>query len=162
MIQVISGSARAHARSAASQLLCAPSMGSTVFSVTSYKALYEDARRCERWNRLHPAEKPRMPYVAQVMEGRPGPVVAALDHVSAVALSITPWVPGPYSVLGTDGFGRSEDRARLRRFFEVDAENIALAALQSLAEQGQMPKTKVAAAIKSLGLDPEKPNPRDV
>jgi pyruvate dehydrogenase E1 component len=137
-------------------------VGSTVFSVTSYKALYEDARRCDRWNRLHPAEKPRTPYVAQVMEGPPGPVVAALDHVSAVGLSITPWVPGPYSVLGADGFGRSEDRARLRRFFEVDAENIALTALESLAEQGQMPKAKVAAAIKSLGLDPEKPNPRDV
>jgi len=137
-------------------------VGSTVFSVTSYKALGEDARACERWNRLHPGQPARKPYVAQVMEGRPGPVVAALDYVSALALSITPWVPGPYSVLGTDGFGRSEDRVRLRRFFEVDAENIVLAALESLADQGRLPKSKVAAAIRSLGLDPEKPNPRDV
>jgi pyruvate dehydrogenase E1 component len=137
-------------------------VGSTVFSVTSYKALYEDARRCERWNRLHPGEKPREPYVAQVMHGRSGPVVAALDYVSALALSITPWVPAPYAVLGTDGFGRSEDRVRLRRFFEVDAENVALAALESLAEQGRMPKSQVATAVKSLGLVPEKPNPRDV
>jgi len=137
-------------------------VGSTVFSVTSYKALGEDARACERWNRLHPGQDPRKPYVARVMEGRPGPVVAALDYVSALALSIAPWVPSPYSVLGTDGFGRSEDRVRLRRYFEVDAENIALAALESLAEEGRMPKTQVAAAIQSLGLDPEKPNPRDV
>ncbi len=134
-------------------------VGSTVFSVTSYKALGEDARACERWNRLHPGQQARKPYVAQVMEGRPGPVVAALDYVSALALSITPWVPGPYSVLGTDGFGRSEDRVRLRRFFEVDAENIVLAALESLARQGQFPKAKLSGAMTLLALDANKPNP---
>jgi pyruvate dehydrogenase E1 component len=137
-------------------------VSSTVFSVTSYKALYQDARECQRWNRLHPDQEPRMPYVAQVMQGRSGPVVAALDYVSALGLSIAPWVPGPYTVLGTDGFGRSEDRVRLRRFFEVDAENIALAALESLAQQGQFPKAQIAAAVKKLGLDPEKPNPATV
>jgi pyruvate dehydrogenase E1 component len=134
-------------------------VSSTVFSVTSYKALFQDARACARWNRLHADEKPRTAYIEQVMGGRTGPVVAALDYVSAVALSIAPWVPGPYRVLGTDGFGRSEDRAGLRRFFEVDAENIALAALAALAEEGRIPKTQAAAAAKQLGLDTEKPNP---
>ncbi len=137
-------------------------VSSTVFSVTSYKALYEDARDCQRWNRLHPEEPPRTPYVTQVLKGRDGPVVAALDYVAALGLSIAPWVPQPYTVLGTDGFGRSEDRARLRRFFEVDAENIALAALNALAEQGRYNKSNVHAAARQLGLDPEKPNPARV
>ena len=89
----------------------------------------------------------------------PGPMVAALDYVAAVALAIAPWVGPDYTVLGTDGFGRSEAREELRRFFEVDAENIALAALEQLARKNQFPKAKLAAAIKTLGLDPEKPNP---
>jgi len=134
-------------------------VSSTVYSVTSYKALYQDARECERWNRLHAHEPPRRAYVQQVMEGRPGPVVAALDYVSALALSISPWLPQPYVVLGTDGFGRSEDRPQLRRFFEVDAENVALAALEALAKQGKIPSAQVQAAIQRLGLDAEKANP---
>ena len=137
-------------------------VSSDVLSATSYKALYQDARDCQRWNRLHPAEPPRVPYVEQVLQGSQGPVVAALDYVAAVALSITPWVRRPYVVLGTDGFGRSEARSELRRFFEVDAENIALAALEQLAEQGQYPREKLSAAIRTLGLDPEKPNPATV
>ena len=137
-------------------------VGSEVYSVTSYKALLSDARDCRRFNRLHPGEEPRRAYVQEVLNGQGGPVVAASDYVSAVALSIGPWIDGPYAVLGTDGFGRSEARADLRRFFEVDAENIALAALSELAEQGKFPKSKLAAAIKKLGLDPEKANPADV
>jgi len=137
-------------------------VSSTVYSVTSYKALHEDARQCERWNRLHPNEKPRTPFVAKVLEGRTEPVVAASDYVSALALSIAPWVPCPYTVLGADGFGRSESREQLRRFFEVDAENIALAALESLAKKGSVSKSQVAGAVKQLGIDPEKPNPATV
>ena len=138
------------------------SVASSVYSVTSYKALYDDGRACQRWNRLHPKDEPRRPYVGQVLDGAAGPVVAASDYVAAVPLSISPWVPQPYSVLGTDGFGRSEDRRRLRRFFEVDAENIALAALDALVRLGQFSKSKAAAAVKKLGLDPEKPNPATV
>ena len=134
-------------------------VSSRVYSVTSYKTLYYDARDCQRHNRLHPKQKDRVPYLQQVLDGQEGPVVAASDYVSAVALSIAPWVPGPYAVLGTDGFGRSEARKELRRFFEVDAENIALAALAELAVEGKYPKSKLAAAIKTLGLDPDKPNP---
>jgi pyruvate dehydrogenase E1 component len=137
-------------------------VSSTVFSVTSYKALYDDARECERWNRRHPDEEPRMPYISQIVQGRPGPIVAALDYVSALALSVSPWLPSPYKVLGTDGFGRSEDRTQLRRFFEVDAENIALAALEGLAEQDRIPRSQVAAAIQQFGIDPAKPNPVSV
>jgi pyruvate dehydrogenase E1 component len=127
--------------------------------VTSYKALCQDARECDRWNRLHPGEEPREPYVRQVLAADAGPVVAALDYVSAVALAISPWVGPDYSVLGTDGFGRSEARKELRRFFEVDAENITLAALEQLARKGQFPQAKLPQAIKTLGLDPNKPNP---
>jgi pyruvate dehydrogenase E1 component len=134
-------------------------VGSSVYSVTSYKALLQDARECERWNRLHPGQPARMPYLAECLAGTGGPIVAASDYVSAVPLAITPWLDADYTVLGTDGFGRSEAREDLRRFFEVDAEHVALAALSALARKGQFPKAKLAPAIRSLGLDPEKPNP---
>ena len=134
-------------------------VSSTVYSVTSYKALYQDAKECERWNRLNPGEQPRRPYVQEVIDEVRGPIIAATDYVSAVALSISPWVGPAYCVLGTDGFGRSEAREELRRFFEVDAENIALAALTELAKLDQYPKAKLAKAIAALGLDPTKPNP---
>ena len=137
-------------------------VSSEVYSVTSYKALYQDARECQRWNRLHPQETPRRPYVQQTLDGDGGPTVAALDYVAAVALSIAPWIGPDYTVLGTDGFGRSEARKELRRFFEVDAENIVLAALEQLVHKGQFPKTRFAQAIALLGLDPEKPNPATV
>jgi pyruvate dehydrogenase E1 component len=134
-------------------------VSSTVYSVTSYKALYMDGRDADHWNRLHPNETPRKPYVTNVLEGDPGPIVAASDYVSAVPLSISSWVGPDYAVLGADGFGRSEARKELRRFFEVDAESIALAALYQLAEKEQYPRDKLAAAIKTLDIDPNKPNP---
>jgi pyruvate dehydrogenase E1 component len=92
------------------------------------------------------------------MEGETAPIVAASDYVTAVPLSIGPWVGPHYCVLGTDGFGRSEARAELRRFFEVDAENIVLAALHEAAVAGKYPREWLANAVKTLGLDPEKPN----
>ena len=134
-------------------------VSSTVYSVTSYKALYMDGRDKDHWNRLHPRETRRKPYVAEVLEADSGPIVAASDYVSAVPQSISSWVGPDYTVLGADGFGRSEARRELRRFFEIDAESIALAALYRLAEKGQFPKDKLAAAIKTLDIDPNKPNP---
>ena len=134
-------------------------VGSDVYSVTSYKELLADARDCQRHNRLHPDDAPRVPFVRQTLEGRRGPVVTASDYVSALPLSIAPWIERRYTALGTDGFGRSEARAELRRFFEVDAEHIALAALESLALDGEYPKKKLSAAIKTLGIDPDSPNP---
>jgi pyruvate dehydrogenase E1 component len=137
-------------------------VASTVYSVTSYKSLWQDARVCDRWNRLHPAAEPRQPYVEGVLRSGSGPIVAALDYASPLALAIAPWVGPEYTVLGTDGFGRSEARQELRRFFEVDAENIALAALVELAHAGQFSKGKLAQAIQTLELHPDKPNPIDL
>ena len=134
-------------------------IGSNVYSVTSYKALLEDARASRRWNRLHPTELPRRSHLETLLHDELGPIVAASDYVAAVAQSIAPYVGRPYAVLGTDGFGRSEARQQLRRFFEVDAENIALAALYELSEQDDYPKSELPAAVAKLGLDPEKPNP---
>jgi len=134
-------------------------VSSRVYSVTSYKNLYYDGLDCDRHNRLHPADPPKVPYVQQVLEGSQGPVVAASDYVRAVPLAISPWLPKPYVVLGTDGFGRSDSRQALRRFFEVDAENIALAALTALAQQGKFPQKELPKAIQKLGLDPDHPNP---
>ncbi len=132
-------------------------VSSTVYSVTSYKALYDEGNECERFNRLHPGAE-RQPFVCQAVDRQGGPIIAASDYVKAVPLSIARWLPCPYTVLGTDGFGRSEARKELRRFFEVDAENIALAALTELAVQGSYPKSHIPPAIQKLGLDPEKPN----
>jgi pyruvate dehydrogenase E1 component len=134
-------------------------VSSNVYSVTSYKNLLYDGKACQRWNRLHPGETPRQAYVSQVLEGQSGPVIAASDYVTSVPLSIGPWVPQRYTALGCDGFGRSEARKELRRFFEVDAENIALAALSELADQGKFCRDKLSAAVTQLGLNPEKPNP---
>jgi len=134
-------------------------VGSDVYSVTSYKELLLDAKDCQRHNRLHPEAEPRTPYVTQALEGRRGPVVAASDYVSALPLSIAPWIGRRYTVLGTDGFGRSEARRELRRFFEVDAEHVALAALDNLAREGEYPQDKLPEAIKTLGIDPDAPNP---
>ncbi len=132
-------------------------VSSTVYSVTSYKALYDDGNACERWNRLHPGEH-RRPFVTEAVDAEDCPIVAASDYVKAVPLALARWLPCPYAVLGTDGFGRSEARKELRRFFEVDAENVSLAALSELASQGKYPQDKLAAAIHTLGLDSEKPN----
>jgi pyruvate dehydrogenase E1 component len=133
-------------------------VSSSVYSVTSYKNLYYDGHDCERWNRLHPDSSPRRPFVVQALSDTSGPIVAASDYVAAVPLSIAPWVWPDYTVLGTDGFGRSESREDLRRFFEVDAENIALAALEQLARRGEYPKAQLTEAVAALGLDPEKLN----
>ncbi|HBO43832.1 MAG TPA: pyruvate dehydrogenase (acetyl-transferring), homodimeric type, partial [Planctomycetaceae bacterium] len=138
-------------------------VGSDVFSVTSYKELMLDARDCQRYNRLHPGGKrPRVPFVRHTLGDGRSPVVAASDYVAALPLSVAPWIDAPYTVLGTDGFGRSEARAELRRFFEVDAEHIVLAALTSLADEGQYPKAKLDEAIKTLGINPDAPNPVSV
>jgi pyruvate dehydrogenase E1 component len=133
-------------------------ISSGVYSVTSYKNLYYDGRDCDRWNRLHPGETPRQPYVQKALGGATGPIVAASDYVAAVPQAISPWVGPDYTVLGTDGYGRSEARADLRRFFEVDAENIAIAALGQLARKGEYSQATLCEAIRTLGLDPNKPN----
>jgi pyruvate dehydrogenase E1 component len=130
-----------------------------VWSVTSYQELYRDGHAAERWNRLHPGEKPRVPYVTQCLGGAEGVIVAASDYVKALPDAIDRWLPRRLTSLGTDGFGRSEGRASLRDFFEVDAKFITAATLHALAQEGAIDAEVVKKAIKDLGINPEKPNP---
>ncbi len=130
-----------------------------VWSVTSFNELRRDALDCRRWNMLHPAEAPRASHVERCLQDTAGPVVAASDYMRAYADQIREFVPRRYRVLGTDGFGRSDTRAQLRRFFEVDRHYVAVAALSALAEDGRLPVTTVTEAIQRYGVDPDKPNP---
>ncbi len=128
-----------------------------VWSATSYKELRRDALEAERWNMLHPAEAPRRSYLETVLEDAPGPIVAVSDSMRAVPDQVARWLPGRFFALGTDGFGRSDTREALRRFFEVDAESIAVATLHRLALAGAVDGGVVERAIGELGIDPEKP-----
>jgi len=130
-----------------------------VWSVTSYKRLYRDGNDCERWNMLHPGETPRVPFVTRCLKDAPGVFVAASDYMKVLPESIARWVPHPLVALGTDGFGRSENRPSLRDFFEVDAKHIVLATLNALARDRQIQLDDVGKAIKDLGINPEKANP---
>jgi len=130
-----------------------------VWSVTSFSELRRDGLDAERWNLLHPTEPHRKSFVEQQLEGRSGPVIAATDYVKAVADQIRPFVPGSYRTLGTDGFGRSDRRERLRHHFEVNRFFVAIAALKSLAETGAVAPDAVRQAIERYKVDPEKPNP---
>jgi pyruvate dehydrogenase E1 component len=127
--------------------------------VTSYKQLYRDASDAERWNLLHPAEKPRLPFVTQALAGAPGVFVAASDYLKALPVMVSRWFPKRLACLGTDGFGRSESRAALRDFFEVDARHIAYAALAELLREKQIDASVFKKAAQELNIDPEKPNP---
>jgi pyruvate dehydrogenase E1 component len=130
-----------------------------VWSATSYKNLRNEALLAERWNMLHPTETPKKPYVQQLLENENGPFIAVSDYMKIVPDQIAKWVPGGLTTLGTDGFGRSDTRPRLRRFFEVDAECTVLATLNALAQRGEVDKAIVARAIKDLNIDPEKQFP---
>src|ERR1700735_4885199 len=130
-----------------------------VWSVTSYKALYTDGVETDRWNRLHPAEKPRVPYVTDMLKDSPGVLVAATDYLKTLSHMISSWIPRRIASLGTDGFGRSEGRTALRDFFEVDARFIVLATLHELAQEGVVGEATVQNAIKDLRINAEKPNP---
>src|ERR1700674_724806 len=130
-----------------------------VWSATSYKALVRDALDAERWNMLHPEEEPRQPYVSSLFAGEDTPVIAVSDFMKAVPDQIARWLPGRLFSLGTDGFGRSDTREALRRFFEVDAECIVVATLYNLARRGAVDRKLVQQAIVDLGIDPEKANP---
>jgi pyruvate dehydrogenase E1 component len=133
-----------------------------VWSATSYCELRRDALAVERWNRLHPDQPARRPYLLEALEGAEGPIIAATDYMKAVPDQIAPWLGGRLVSLGTDGFGRSDNRQYLRRFFEVSAEAIAAAALAALAREGRFDARRAAEAIRELGLDPEAPDPARV
>ncbi|MBV6413977.1 MAG: pyruvate dehydrogenase (acetyl-transferring), homodimeric type [Xanthomonadales bacterium PRO6] len=150
---------------AAAELLAADfGVAATIYSCPSFNELRRDGVDAERHNRLHPLGAQRVPYVAQVLAGQVGPAVAATDYVRAYAEQIRPYLPHGmrYSVLGTDGFGRSDTRSNLRRFFEVDRYHIAVAALSALADDGSVERKLVAQAIERYGIDPGRPNPETV
>ncbi len=130
-----------------------------VWSVTSYKALYTDGIEVERWNRLHPGAKARVPYLTKTLGDAPGVLVAASDYLKTLPNMVSKWLPRRLASLGTDGFGRSEGRPSLRDFFEVDARSITLATLYELQQEGKIERSVVDKAIKDLGINPEKPNP---
>jgi pyruvate dehydrogenase E1 component len=134
-------------------------VGADVWSVTSYNELRREALEVERWNRLHPASPARVPYVVRVLEGAAGPIVASSDYMKAVPDQLAPWLTGRLHSLGTDGFGRSENREHLRRFFEISAEAIAQATLSALARSGAIDAGRAEAAIAELGFSADKPDP---
>ena len=133
-----------------------------VFSVTSYKELYDEAREIERWNRLNPEKKAKKTYIEQCISGTDGLYLAAHDYVKAIPMTISRWIPGVFTVLGTDGFGRSDNRRALRDYFEVDDRHIAYAALHSLFSNGKLDKKIIVKAKKDFNIDSEKFNPTDV
>ncbi|WP_439510236.1 pyruvate dehydrogenase (acetyl-transferring), homodimeric type [Marinimicrobium koreense] len=138
------------------------SVEADVWSVTSVNELTRDGQRAARWNLLHPGEKPRKAYLTEQLEGQDGPFIIATDYMKNYSEQLRPYVPGDYYVLGTDGFGRSDSREKLRHFFEVDRNFVVIAALKSLADQGKVKPEVVSKAIKQFGIDPDKADPLTV
>jgi pyruvate dehydrogenase E1 component len=130
-----------------------------LWSCPSFTLLARDGRAAERASRLHPDAPPRRAWVEECLAGARGPAIAATDYVRAFAEQIRPWVGRRYLVLGTDGFGRSDTRAQLRRFFEVDRHHVVVAALKALADEGAVPAPTVTAAMASYGIDGSRPDP---
>ncbi|MGH9016652.1 MAG: pyruvate dehydrogenase (acetyl-transferring), homodimeric type [Acidimicrobiales bacterium] len=135
------------------------SVSADAWSVTSYTELREDALSAERWNRLHPGGEHRLPYVTAALSGGAGPVVAVTDYLRAVPDQVARWVPRSFTSLGTDGFGRSDTRAALRRFFEVDAGHVVVAVLAALAAEGEAKSDEVIEAMAAFGIDPDADDP---
>ncbi len=134
-----------------------------VWSVTSFTELRRDGIEVDRWNTLNPlAKKPRVPYVTEQLRRRQGPVIASTDYIRTLPDMIRGWVPSRYSVLGTDGFGRSDYRKALRSFFEVDRHHVVVSALKALADEGTIDAKQVAEAIARYEFDPSAPMPTTV
>lgn len=136
-------------------------MSAGVWSCPSFNELARDGQDADRWNLLHPAETPRVPFVAQQLSATTGPVIASTDYMKNYAEQIRPFIPKErtYKVLGTDGFGRSDFRSKLREHFEINRHYIVVAALKALSEEGKLPAAKVAEAIKKYGINADKVNP---
>jgi pyruvate dehydrogenase E1 component len=156
---LFSGSANLAARQAAIDLAEHYDISAELWSATSYKKLREEALAVDRWNLLHPTETPRTPFVTKALSGVEGTIVAVTDYMKLVPDQVARWVPSPFVTLGTDGFGRSDARKALRRFFEVDTGHIVSATLSSLARQGLVAKALVSDAFARYQIDPETPDP---
>ena len=157
-----SGSIFNEAVAAADLLKADWGVDSDLWSCPSFNELVREGQDVQRWNLLHPMEKPKQSHVEKLLEGAVGPVIAATDYVKLFAEQIRPFVKNAYVTLGTDGFGRSDTREKLRHFFEVDRHWITVAALKALADEGTIERDKVAAALVKYKLDPNKPNPMSV
>jgi pyruvate dehydrogenase E1 component len=159
-VQLLGGGAILREVEAAAALLESDyGVAADVWSLTSVNELQREGKAVTRWNRLHPGEEARVPYVTRRLADAGGPVIAATDYIKLYADQIREFVPARYTVLGTDGFGRSDTRRKLREFFEVSREHIVLAALNALADEGRIEREQVSGAIDTLGIDPDKPNP---
>ncbi len=156
---LFSGTAHLAARAAQAALEERYGVAAELWSATSYKSLREDALAVDRWNRLHPDQQPRVPYVSSQLAAVGGPVVAVTDYMKAIPDQVARWVPGYFIPLGTDGFGRSDGRAALRRFFEIDEGHVVVAVLSGLVEQGTLDPQTVLDAIAHYGIDPNSPPP---
>jgi len=137
-------------------------VSANIYSATSFNELRRDGLSVERWNRLHPEAEPKVPYVTSCLAGNKGPTIAATDYMMIFSDQIRPWVPGRYVTLGTDGYGRSDTRAKLRSFFEVDYRHVIVATLKALCDEGSLPAEKVSQAIAQYEIDPESPDPATI
>jgi pyruvate dehydrogenase E1 component len=159
-VQLLGSGAILREVEAAAELLAADwGVTADVWSATSFNELRRDGIGAERWNLLHPEDKPRLSYVEQCLNDRKGPVIAATDYIRTYADQIRPYVKRRYVTLGTDGFGRSDLRRKLREFFEVNRYYVTIAALKALADDGEIPLKTVSEALKKYNIDPAKPNP---
>jgi pyruvate dehydrogenase E1 component len=156
---LFSGTANLAARQAQADLAEHYGVGAELWSATSYKKLREQALKVERWNRLHPEEQARIPVVTKLLSESEGPIVAVTDFMTMVPDQVAKWVPRDYIVLGTDGYGRSDSRAALRKFFETDTGHVVMAALSGLVRAGRMKAAVVTDAIERYGIDPEAVDP---
>ena len=130
-----------------------------VWSATSFGGLRRDAIECERWNNLNPSKKARIPYITKIMKNKEMTTIAATDHMKAVPDMVRSWIPGEYTTLGTDGFGRSDTRENLRKYFEINDQYIAASAISSLLREGKLAKSKAENALKALEINPDAPEP---
>ncbi|MGH3651220.1 MAG: transketolase-like TK C-terminal-containing protein, partial [Acidimicrobiia bacterium] len=156
---LFSGTANLAAREAREELAQHYGVGAELWSATSYKKLREQALNVERWNRLHPDQEPRVPLVTKLLSDSTGPTVAVTDFMTMVPDQVAKWMPRDFLVLGTDGYGRSDSRSALRRFFETDKGHVVVAALTGLARAGRLKPAAVIDAIGRYQIDPEAVNP---
>jgi len=147
---------------AANKLESEWNIGAEIYSVTSFNELARDGLDVERWNMLHPNDEPRLPYITQILGNDDSPVVSSTDYMKTYSDQVREYVPASFTALGTDGFGRSDTREKLREFFEVDSRYVTIAALHALAKEGKMDAVTVAKAVQQYGIDPDKPNPATI
>jgi len=134
-------------------------IGCDIYSVTSFNELARDGQACERWNMLHPDDDQRKPYITELLGDSDAPVISSTDYMKAYSDQVREYVGATFVTLGTDGYGRSDTREKLREFFEVDRRYVTVAALHGLALDGKMDAKTVAKALQQYGIDPDKPNP---